>query len=59
MSLQYPSEIHPELHPATVVWTVVPMVVVIPVVPEVAVVVVVEFPPIPPLGSRHEHSVQY
>ena len=41
MSSQYPSEIHPELHPAVVVWLVVPVVVVIPVVPVVAVVVVV------------------
>ena len=65
MSSQYPSEIHLELHSAVLVWTVVLVVVVIPVVPVVAAVavvpveVVVEFPPLPPLGSRHEHSVQY
>jgi hypothetical protein len=68
MSSQYPSEIHPELHPGVVVWPVVPVVVVITVVPVVPVVagvvvvpveVVVEFPPLPPLGSRHEHSIQY
>ena len=53
MSSQYPSEIHSELHPAVVVWLVVPVVGVVPVE------VVVEFPPLPPLGSRHEHSVQY
>ena len=41
MSSQYPSEIHPELHPAVVVWLVVPVVVVIPVVPVVPVVAVV------------------
>ena len=41
MSSQYPSEIHPELHPAVVVWPVVPVVVVIPVVPVVPVVAVV------------------
>ena len=38
MSSQYPSEIHPELHSAVVVWSVVPVVVVIPVVPVVPVV---------------------
>ena len=41
MSSQYPSEIHPELHSAVVVWSVVPVVVVIPVVPVVPVVAVV------------------
>ena len=48
MSSQYPSEIHPELHPAVVVWPVVPGVPVDPVVPVLVVT-----------GSRHEHSVQY
>ena len=43
MSSQYPSEIHPELHPAVVVWPVVP---VVPVVAMVPVEVVVEFPPL-------------
>ena len=41
MSSQYPSEIHPELHPAVVVWPVVPVVVVIAVVGVVVVVIVV------------------
>ena len=27
--------------------------------PVVDAAVVVEFPPLPPLGSRHEHSIQY
>ena len=49
-----------------VVWPVVPVVVgsavVVPVVAlglVVPVEVLVKFPPLPPLGSRHEHSVQY
>ena len=81
MSSQYPSAIHPALHPAVVDWPPVEdtevivvvagvgVVVVGPVVqvvpwevvkpPVVDAAVVVEFPPLPPLGSRHEQSVQY
>ena len=53
ISSQYPSPIHPVLHPPAVVEGVKPPVVV------VDDAVVVEFPPLPPLGSRHEHTLQY
>ena len=59
MSSQYPSAIHPVLHPAVVdppVVQVVPWEVVKP--PVVDATVVVEFPPLPPLGSRHEKFVK-
>ena len=60
MSSQYPSAIHPVLHPAVVGPPVVQVVlweVVKP--PVVDATGVVEFPPLPPLGSRHEQSSQY
>ena len=60
MSSQYPSAIHPAWQlPAVVgpVVQVVPWEVVKP--PVVDAAVVVEFPPLPPLGSKHEQSLQY
>ena len=60
MSSQYPSAVHKGLHPAVVgppVVQVVPWEVVKP--PVVDATLVVELPPLPPLGSRHEQSLQY
>ena len=63
ISSQYASPIHPVLHPpavvgfAEVVGLPVPVDQVVP--PVVDAAVVVEFPPLPPLGSRHEHTLQY
>ena len=69
ISSQYPSPIHPVLHPPAVVISGVVGWLVELVKPPVEVVklpvvvvddaVVVEFPPLPPLGSRHEQTLQY